>query len=1205
MEGSAEPVFINNNHNSPDSDHKTPCRRRKLVQSTLFPHKSQENNNCDDVDKEEEESGKRKRGRPKRTTPPTIKAHPINGQEAGRKERSDFFLKVSEKKLQQKQQNVEGAEPCLQINVMEELTEAEKTGIMEAKNGNLADSEKQTPRRRFDQSTLYPHGSQEKGEVKYNIKEEDEEYCGSHSGGKRKRKGKGKTKHTPPSKDSINGQVALNGSTQTITNENRLQHNEQKDQEGADSPNGNEKTCIELESGHCKRTYRKKGQRDASPRKVSTPSPRKVPTPSKLKGPHCRRIMTDFNTKDVDIQSEHATEQMIDLRLEEKIAAEENARLFAGRQTHPFFSSWKVGKKTLGTSEATELESKQCSILRDGQSVSYHTVHVFEMPQVSASDWRNGAQMKLKFGAAMESLGLNKWSLEVPLGLNVKHIPEFPSTQPCKSSIRESDDDVIEVLPETCKDKSDGLKSEPCNVGVKDNSTASHRGADKTLILFEDVDAVFDEDRGLIASIQQIAETAKRPIILTSSSKDPLLPDQLDRVEVRFAVPLPEELSSLVYMVCGAEQADINPELLDQFIRCCQGDIRKIIMLLQFWCQGKTNKIDRRIQSTYGPPPFDVDAGHHILPKVIPWEFPCQLAELVEREITKSLPMVKENASLLDIVEEEEFSSQDMQEALGMNMEAKKEAMLNRNFSIQDGDEFSAQCDGLNDFSNSSGSPVAFIRRTARRGICTVFSSHSEDEIFTDNIPKDINALSLDLCNGGFPGVSHRSPAHTLAIQDYEDPSTGQLIHSERNLSIQNLFDSSPTETTQNLCETYKSVGFFDKTEINDGADISCVPESSFVPETEINLGAEFSNTVSCGHGAVDLETVSTKTAKSLDSLSLMLASSLHKVVRESNNSENILRSTCDVGAVLVHKDEEVGDSQHEHAESVSRGYQVMDECSRADFNVASTSWENSRCMGQASSVPEMWRRLHSCRADLKSLLTSEQRSASQIVKLACGLTDLISVSDLMSGRCQPFMSDFLEPSMVPSAELDMFCWLDVQVQMTSTIAQHGLCFFAKETAAQRLNSGIRSRVDLASEMIASTTNPTVLGNLLTKNSSRNHTSSSSRGSEIRLTGCDISLQREIKERLYNTIQTVVPSKVYLALKGVAFHEYISSLGQISKLEASRLTENINKTKLRCRRKRAARHYLSSGPLMLSEEDVSFLARHSCFSKIPLEVSQV
>lgn len=41
----------------------------------------------------------------------------------------------------------------------------------------------------------------------------------------------------------------------------------------------------------------------------------------------------------------------------------------------------------------------------------------------------------------------------------------------------------------------------------------------QTLILVEDVDILFPEDRGCIAAIQHIAETAKGPIILTSNSE--------------------------------------------------------------------------------------------------------------------------------------------------------------------------------------------------------------------------------------------------------------------------------------------------------------------------------------------------------------------------------------------------------------------------------------------------------------------------------------------------------------------------------------------------------------------------------------------------------------------------------------------------------------------------------------------------------------
>lgn len=57
----------------------------------------------------------------------------------------------------------------------------------------------------------------------------------------------------------------------------------------------------------------------------------------------------------------------------------------------------------------------------------------------------------------------------------------------------------------------------------KKSKSFSEQSDIKTLILFEDVDAVLDEDRGFIGTIQQLAETAKRPMILTSNSKIVLL----------------------------------------------------------------------------------------------------------------------------------------------------------------------------------------------------------------------------------------------------------------------------------------------------------------------------------------------------------------------------------------------------------------------------------------------------------------------------------------------------------------------------------------------------------------------------------------------------------------------------------------------------------------------------------------------------------
>ncbi|KAF5194160.1 hypothetical protein FRX31_016253 [Thalictrum thalictroides] len=205
-------------------------------------------------------------------------------------------------------------------------------------NGNSPDSEQRT-RKRFIQSTLFPPRSQENGEGQSTCKDkddEDDEYCGSQSNNIRKRKGKGKFKCTPPVKAPTNSQEALLGNEES-KNDKKLQQKQQKDKKGEDSPEGHNKPCIDLESEPCKRSPRmlKRGRSDASPPKDPTPSklktaPNKLKatpcklkaTPSKRKGSHCKRLMSEFKSKDVDLQSEHATETVFDLRLEAKIAAE-------------------------------------------------------------------------------------------------------------------------------------------------------------------------------------------------------------------------------------------------------------------------------------------------------------------------------------------------------------------------------------------------------------------------------------------------------------------------------------------------------------------------------------------------------------------------------------------------------------------------------------------------------------------------------------------------------------------------------------------------------------------------------------------------------------------------------------------------------------------------------------------------------------------
>ncbi|PIN16178.1 hypothetical protein CDL12_11174 [Handroanthus impetiginosus] len=300
----------------------------------------------------------------------------------------------------------------------------------------------------------------------------------------------------------------------------------------------------------------------------------------------------------------------------------------------------------------------------------------FQIIEINASDWRNGALIKQKFGEAVESHWLQR-TVENGAHSDNKTISKFFKTVDAQTHC--SDNDVIELI-----NLSDNEDFEEAGGWTKvsvseENRTANCQDEIKTLILFEDVDANLCEDHGFITTIQQLAETAKRPMILTSNSSNPVLPKNLDRSELSFSVPSVEELLRLVHMICDSEKAKIHPCLVERFVDYCQQDIRKTIMLLQFWCQGQALRRGNEYRTTQWPVLFDLDAGHHNLPKLIHWGYPSKLSELVAEEVFKSLILMEETHGCTNKGGNRNGSIEKdirMQNAEPDPFEAKKEAML-------------------------------------------------------------------------------------------------------------------------------------------------------------------------------------------------------------------------------------------------------------------------------------------------------------------------------------------------------------------------------------------------------------------------------------------------------------------------------------------------------------------------------------------------
>ncbi|KAK6938416.1 hypothetical protein RJ641_031924 [Dillenia turbinata] len=818
----------------------------------------------------------------------------------------------------------------------------------------------------------------------------------------------------------------------------------------------------------------------------------------------------------------------------------------------------------------------------------------FHVIEVNTSDWRNGALVKQRFGEAVESHGLKgfvslsfavdnifrgcrpEWekcvflyiltSLDINPGqlqsVENQHIIHSFRAVPNGTMAKQADSDVLELKV------SDGEDSESppwTSTGFMVKETAACSTVERrTLILFEDVDVILDEDRGFIATIQKLAETAKRPMILTSNSNNPALPESLDRLELHFQMPSEEELLCRLQLVCTREKVNIQTHVIQKFIEYCQKDIRKTIMHLQFWCQGEMPKKDRKMQRTDSQLPFDLAAGHQILPKLIPWNLPSQLSEMVEEEIAKSLSLKAEHTSLMEVIEEEELNHQVVENGVEIFktetdcINEKKAAMLSRNYALDNENEFAAEfVAGCED--SSSGSPVYFTRKRVKKKLDTVLSSDTEDCL--NGVPVVLGSLLENNTSFDFEEVDSDMPCSCPGTDSFSIPVTNQIPNCERELE---------ESCCQRLDETY----CHPIDDICQSVDVSCVPESSFVPETEMDDGLQliYGTVSSCNVqeavSVCDKEWQNHPPDQGGNQKSLLGLKILSEVPDR----------TCFIYSDSVHG-EEIGDSHSEHMEAGRKGYQFMDECSHFDFKKDFKFVENQRDTVMCNSVQETWRKLRRCHTDLNWHLTSEQKDASHAVKLTHGMCNLISEADLLLAGCQELTTDSLRPSMVPRENLHVFNWQDEQLQMTSRIAEHGFCYFAKEIAAlgSKMHSSERNcclgiknccLAAVGSEMLASTSSIIGLGKLVREDRGTSDSSIPEAHSDLLPIKEDI-LPNSHLESLRSIVQSIVPSKMCLALKGVAFHEV-----------------------------RVPRHYLTAGALMLSPEEISLLSQHNCYTKL-------
>ncbi|CAN1137659.1 ATPase family AAA domain-containing protein 5 [Linum perenne] len=774
----------------------------------------------------------------------------------------------------------------------------------------------------------------------------------------------------------------------------------------------------------------------------------------------------------------------------------------------------------------------------------------YKILEVSTSDYRNGAVVRRKFGEALESQFFKR-SLDSPVKSQGQYSAKFSFALPQSKVVQDLENKVIDLESVTDDPNSYGV-TETCGNSIScDNAT-------KSLILFEDVDVVFPEDAGFITAIQQIAENAKGPVILTSNSESPDIPDKLDRLCVNFKLPTNNDLLQHVYKVCSSEKSDSERHVIEQIVDCCHGDIRKAIMHVQFWCQGKQFR-KTGTPRLLEPLIFCPETAHELLPEIIPSGCPSQLSELIEKEIMSSLSQSEESYLATRTSKEtlEAVNGDLLTCGFGKDRTAaKKAAMLGRNGLEFDCNNLTA-LSAAHDAFNSSSSPVSFARKNSRRKLDHIVSSDSEDDTGIFLIRDKISSLDV-------------------SRQDYLSRAADFQTSSRAEKWKENCYQNSGIALdlhTDNICQSM---------------DISCVPESTFVPETEIDDGTRAS--VDKVNGTFEEVSVT----NGFDLNISPVEENLDDWVSESYGGSEFLGNTCNGGSEFLGNtcNLQSTSSQQEIEDDlngiVAREYQVMDECSRIDFNMQCQIVEELGPFDTTDAVRETWRKLRHRHADLRQLVALEDKNASETLRIAHGMSNLVSEAEILLSKCQ--LPDSSGLFMALSEVSDPFSRHDEQQEMTSAIVHHGFGCYVDDINGLRHEMGFQDSVNLTQRMLSTINMMKSDSSLMGQDPCGRVTSSDEPDRMPVLPDSGGLAKRENQSNILDIVHSIVPSRSYSAIKGEAFQDYLFALSHISRSEASRLSgQSTNVT--RRRRTRASRHYLSTGSLSLSPDNISLLAK--------------